>query len=632
MSGIAGVFNRDEAPVDRRLLADMLDVFAPGQYSSGLNEGKVWVNGSVGLGHRQLVTTAEASQEMQPLSDSEGVYWITFDGRIDNRRELIRGFFGQDKPDGNCTDAELTLMAYQKWGTSAPQKIIGDFAFAIWDARNRALFCATDPLGVRPLFYCNDGKQFLFGSAIRQVLQYRKEIGPLNEDYVAEFLVGRMIHVELTPFKDILRLYPGSALVVNCDGLRKVQYWNLEPQRQIRYQNRDDYIQHFRELFWEAVACSLRSSGPICADLSGGLDSSSIVSIAQEIYRQESRPLHSFFTLSIIYDAPPTHRREQQFIEAVQRKYQIPAAQMIKIKGEGHWLLRDVPACLDDGMIWDQPSGEMVYYAREREIRQGIQNVNAQVWLSGVGADELIGGSSVYLADLFRTLQFKRLHNELKNQLTYQPGAQYFSLLWKAGIRPLFWTPHPGITPAWIRSPLVKKVSSPLQSFNKLGGGFQKIYDQFQREVLFAIIPILSRNTFPDVELHYPFLYRPLIEYVIAIPLELKARLWPISKMMLREAMRDILPEEVRLRPFKDPGGDHRVYTGVRREWTKIEQWLQGMRLAELGYIDLTAFRRAAENARIGCFRFDKGEDSVPFIKALALELWLKMGLGKQMM
>lgn len=127
--------------------------------------------------------------------------------------------------------------------------------------------------------------------------------------------------------------------------------------------------------------------------------------------------------------------------------------------------------------------------------------------------------------------------------------------------------------------------------------------------------------------MRYPFYHRPLIEYMLAIPSQLKARRWPLSKMMLRDAMRDILPEEVRLRPYKDPGGNHRIYIGVKQEWAKIERCLQKMKLAELGFLDLSAFRQAAENARSG--RFGGSESILPFANVLALELWLNMGLGK---
>ena len=154
MSGIVAVYYLDGRPADRGSVSAMLDAAAY-RGPDGLNS---WIDGPVALGHAMLRTTPEAMGESQPLVDEQAGLALTMDGRVDNRDELKDLLERQGlRPVGN-TDAEIVLRAYQCWGEESPAKILGDFAFALWDGRKRQLFCARDFASVQPFFYYCDGR------------------------------------------------------------------------------------------------------------------------------------------------------------------------------------------------------------------------------------------------------------------------------------------------------------------------------------------------------------------------------------------------------------------------------------------------------------------------------------------
>src|SRR5579864_1002567 len=146
MSGIAGIFFRDGRPVESARLQKMSAAMAHrGPHGEG-----VWARGSAGFAHRQLHTCPEGVQERQPLADRAGEFCLVFDGRIDNREELFSELkIGQDAWS-SISDTVLLLAAYRNWGEDCAVKLLGDFAFAVWDAANQRVFCARDAMGIKP--------------------------------------------------------------------------------------------------------------------------------------------------------------------------------------------------------------------------------------------------------------------------------------------------------------------------------------------------------------------------------------------------------------------------------------------------------------------------------------------------
>ena len=285
VSGIAGILHLDGSPINARILQRMTDAIA----RRGPDGAGTWLNGSVGLGHRMLCTTPEALRERQPLRDESGQVCLVLDGRVDNREDLGKALEAKGITLRDRTDAELVLKAYLQWGEDAPVRILGDFAFAIWDGRHRALFCGRDIFGIRPFNYYRGGNFVLIASELHQLFYDPRVKRIANEGMVAEYLSVQITHCEETLWEGILRLPAAHLMWVRSSGIEKRRYWDFDLSKEIRYKTDEAYASHFLELFREAVRCRLRSYGPIGSYLSGGLDSSSVSVIANELLRKQGR-------------------------------------------------------------------------------------------------------------------------------------------------------------------------------------------------------------------------------------------------------------------------------------------------------------------------------------------------------
>src|SRR5258705_3031965 len=204
MSGIVGIVNLDGAPIVQDLLWRMTHLMS----FRGPDAQEIWIDGNVSFGHTLLRTTWEADTENQTLT-LDGEIWLTADARIDGRAELINAL--KDKLAGrlhtrSLNDAELILYAYEAWGEDCVKHLIGDFAFAIWDGRERRLFCGRDHLGVKPFYYARVGNSFLFSNTLNCLRLHHAVSNELNDLAVADFLLfGFNQDKATTTFADIQR-------------------------------------------------------------------------------------------------------------------------------------------------------------------------------------------------------------------------------------------------------------------------------------------------------------------------------------------------------------------------------------------------------------------------------------------
>ena len=279
MSGIAVLYQWDGAPADRSTVERMISVIP---YRAVDGSG-VWSNGPIAIGHAQLATTPEAAAETSPLIDASSGLVLSMDGRVDNRDELIADLNSHGHQIRTGSDAEIVLRAWQRWGADAPARLIGDFAFALWDPSKRTLFCARDPLGVKGFYYFEGPGFFLCASELHQLFQDPRVPRRPNEAAIAYLLVRVPVDREETLFEGIRRLEPAHYLSVSARGVECHRYYDLDAAREIVYSSADEYSEHFLSLFKEALRGRLRSNKGVASDLSGGLDSSSIVCLAEHL-------------------------------------------------------------------------------------------------------------------------------------------------------------------------------------------------------------------------------------------------------------------------------------------------------------------------------------------------------------
>ncbi len=284
MSAIAGVVYWDGRLAEPRALREMVAAMA----HRGPDGQDVWCDGPVGLGHGLLLTAPEPGAAALPLV-RDGVALVA-DARIDNREELLAALaLPADVPD-----AEVLFAGYRKWGRALPERLVGDFAIAIWDAREHELFLARDPFGVRPLYLYEGPGLFAFGTEIKALFRIPEVPRTLDDEEVARHLLGTAWDLERTVYESVRQLPPAHALRARDGRAERWRYWELDPERQFHAADEGEYYEGFREHFTRAVRSRLRSATPVGISLSGGMDSSAVAAVARTLQGAGERPLHTF--------------------------------------------------------------------------------------------------------------------------------------------------------------------------------------------------------------------------------------------------------------------------------------------------------------------------------------------------
>ncbi|HXM50969.1 MAG TPA: asparagine synthase-related protein [Pyrinomonadaceae bacterium] len=278
MSGFAGVFHLDGAPVDGAWLETMAAFLA----FRGPDASEVWVSGSAGLCHTLLRTSAETDGRPQ-VTSLDGNVWITGDVRIDDRDTLFAKLTVPPQILKSACSAELVLHAYGVWGEDCVEHLLGDFSFVIWDAHQEKVFAARDQLGVKPLFYAQVGQCLLVSNTLDSIRQIPIVPDALNESAIGDLLIaGRNCNPVATFFEEIRRLPAAHRLVAGADRLRTEQYWTPPIDEPLYYKRTGDYVDRFHELLRAAVRDRL-PDGPLGIFMSGGLDSPAVAATAAQL-------------------------------------------------------------------------------------------------------------------------------------------------------------------------------------------------------------------------------------------------------------------------------------------------------------------------------------------------------------
>src|SRR5438309_2546793 len=287
MCGICGQFNFSGAPVSEETLAAMMGSI---RHRGPDSEGSV-VRGTVGLGHLRLSIIDLSESGRQPMISSDGTKWIVFNGEIYNYAELRRELQEDGETFCSTSDTEVLLRLYERRGTACLEGLQGMFAFAIWDDTQRSLFLARDRIGIKPLYYYQDNRVFVFGSEIKALLQSPDVPRSINaETLITYFTFGHSFAPD-TMFKDVKKLLPGHFVLCTATGTRTRKYWDVDhiaPQPQVSEHEAADMV---RTLLARAVTSHMVADVPVGAFLSGGVDSSATVAF---MARVSSRPVKTF--------------------------------------------------------------------------------------------------------------------------------------------------------------------------------------------------------------------------------------------------------------------------------------------------------------------------------------------------
>ncbi len=618
LQAIGGIHALDGRPVDRRevdCLNEAARILISGRRSQ-------WVEDGVGL----ACTTAPADAVGPGIAWSSAIdrpqSVLVLDGRIDNRGELIAAL-SDHGVDASVDDAELALAAYGAWGDACASRLIGDFAFGLWDGTARRLLCVRDAVGVRPLYVLLRDDLVGFATQVRQLLPICPQTPPVDMDYVADRLalgVDRPSSSR-TPYRGLWRLEPGHRLIAEHGRVRVERYWEWRDRQAGRRRNHQDYVDEFLSTFSDAVERRMSGADMVWADLSGGLDSSSIVSLAA---RQRGGPRLS--SINVVF-GESTVSDEREWAEAVERA---AGVERHAIDGDDHHPFSRLATAVQH---WEEPHAAAAFFGVHAQYRRLMAGGGVPVLLTGIGAEGVVLSKHqepVHLADLLRQGRVGRLWREMDRwqQALRLPLS---NLVFRYCLRPLMgrpllsygWTPggHDWITESfgrkWNLRDRARGANMP-----RTGRGSA---DHWHVERIGWITGFLLRGYLEKAcDIRYPFLHRPLVELALAMPWSLKA-VPGEPKAVLRRAMKGILPEQVRCRTQNASTG-HAVYNGLRKEWPVLEKLVDSSVLVELGAVDRERLRTALHLARQG-----HAPDLGGLLSTLTLDAWLQHAfLGRQ--
>jgi asparagine synthase (glutamine-hydrolysing) len=546
LSGIAGIFHRNGAPIDRELLLSLADFL----FYRGPDSRAIWMDGSIGLVHTLLRTTRESLGEHQPAS-LEGRYWIVADARLDSRDELIAELQrSRRKVPPSTPDGELLMHAYATWGSPCVDRLRGDFSFAIWDAGHKHLFCARDHFGIKPFYYAQLGELFLFSNTLNCVRLHPGVTGELNDAAIGDFLLfGLNYDQATTSFRDIQRLPPAHCLTFSAEGLRIKRYWTPPTDGRIRYSKSEEYVENFQLLLQAAVADRLRLER-VGLLLSGGLDSSSVAAVAKEITGKGDAATdirgYTYVYKSLIPDQEGDYAREVgEFLRVPLKFMAADHTELFEGWGDPEFSL---PEPVEDPLFAD--------------FLDSCRNISAdcRVLLSGEGNDNLMDFQMwPYAGDLLRKKEWRRFLTETANYFWIRPFP------WR-GIRTRMRRlagkdPDMPIYPRWLSRAFQEKAN--------LEERWKQLSEHPMEPSTHPIVPNAHASlslphwtqmfeqenaglTPYPLEMRYPFLDLRIVNYLLAIP----PFPWFFEKMLLREAMAGRIPERIRVRPKTPLQGD----------------------------------------------------------------------------
>ena len=566
------------------------------------------------LGSRPYAFDAGRRREL--FEDPESGGGMVLDGVIDNRRDLAAALGIRAGEPEFDSDARLVFEAYRRWGRSCPSQLVGAFAFALWDAEERGLFCARDPFGVRSLYYTGDGPHFAVASQARQLVEGVPS--SLNEEFLVDFLAQGLAVRQPTPFAGVNRLEPGHSLWFDGKRSTTTRYWDPCELTPFSHNDEERYHDEFRELFQQAIRSALEPSTPILCDLSGGLDSSSIACTLGELMAA-GRERDGVHTMTFVLERSRDVEEDEWRLEICKR-----------YGFEGHEIAMDDLLMTDlweAAGHWDEPNTSLFAYPVFRWYAEVAERAGATSVLNGFGGEAVVtseGPVPVHLADRLFSLRLPSFFRQLR---LWRKGLHIplLNLLAEAVLAPIFSNRYhllpqkPYEIPKWISPDFAARTDFKRRA-RVCWCDLECRSRELQRRVerLYRISGFLLRGNLEQAVLvRYPFLHRPLVEFVLRVPFEYKAD--PVeTRKLLRRSMAGLLPERLRSRRAK-PSGNPSIYYAFDRQWSSLEPAVRDPLLADLGIVDRSEFQKAMKLARIG-----HSTHTVPLLCTLALEFWAR--------
>ncbi len=578
--------------------------------------GGAYTEDNVGILYHAFHTTRESRKETQPwVTPSSAV--LTWDGRLDNREELVREL--KDVLTTGVTDLAMVAAAYETWGTKCFAKLIGDWALSVWDPRSRSVILAKDPIGTRHLYYSLDNKQVTWSTILDPLVFLAGKTFALEEEYIAGWL-SFFPATHLTPYVGIHSVPPSCFVRLEPGRQTVSKYWDFNPGKRIRYRTDGEYEEHFRQVFGESVRRRLRSDGPLLAELSGGMDSSSIVCMADTLIASEVAEIPRLDTLSYYNDSEPNWNERPYFTKVEEERGRVGSH--IDVGSP-----ESLKASFENEKFAGTPSSCCRSTIASKQFAACLTSQGNRVVLSGIGGDEITGGvpsPTPELADLLVTHDLAKLARQLKSW-ALNVRKPWFHLFLDT-VREFFPAYLAGTMQRrqqtmWLQPRFVERNLAALIGYERRLNFFGPLpsfqenlrtFEALRRQVVCDHLP-----SEPVHEKRYPYLDRDFVEFMYAIPREQVLR--PGQRRSLtRRALIGIVPEAILQRKRKafasrGPLAAIVLNLPVLRDMTK------DMLTARLEIIDVQRFSDSLQEALNG-----REIPVVTIFRTLEVESWLR--------
>ena len=613
MCGINGIAlsSRSERRLDAPLLERMRDTIT----HRGPDGVGLFIDGAVGLGHRRL-SIVDVAAGQQPMTNEDGTLHLTFNGEIYNHADFRSELEARGHHYSTRSDTETILHLYEEHGALCVERLRGMFAFAIWDQKKRELFIARDRLGIKPLYYVHaqDGSLY-FASEIKALLDARAVRPELNFQALPDYLANHATSGEETLFLGVRRLLPGHTLKWRASGEVKIEkYWDISfasATNETNHTSDEDYIAEWTELFRDAVRSHLMADVPLGMFLSGGIDSSAIAAVMSGMVND---PVKTFSVAFAEREA-----NELEYARLVARKFKTDHHEVV-VSPE------DFFAALPQ-LVWHEdeplahPSSVALFFVSRLAAR------HVKVVLTGEGSDELLGGYERYYKTILNLSLGGRYHqftNEAVRRMmraridafpTHSKARQKLvrTFLYRTpDIENLYFDNFAVFTRAMqqdLLAPQTKERANSLDPYSIIRACFESndatslldrmLYADLKTYLHELLMKQDQMSMAASLESRVPFLDHKLVEFSARLPTRMKIRRGRTTKYVLRQSMKNILPQEILKRPkmgFPVPVGAW--FRGPFR--SVIDEYVLSPRAQKRGLFDSSFIRRLVEGHQAG--------------------------------
>ena len=557
MCGIVGLISTEK---DKLFLRARIEIMKDLISHRGPDGEGTWLeqDTNICLGHRRLAII-DTAHGHQPLQSQDGDLVIVFNGEIYNYIELRKELIKKGHPIISHSDTEVLIYAYREWGDECLKHLLGMFAFAIWDRKKKRLFCARDRIGIKPFYYFWDRKNFAFASEVKSILASNFVKAEPNPQGLQDYITFQFCLGDKTMFKDIYKLEPGWFMVVQYGNeeltINRSQYWDLNYSTDTVH-DEEWFSSKLLELLENSVTMHLRSDVPLGAHLSGGLDSSTVASLATRVL--SNGKINTFtgaFSDGIAYDETRYAKSVANSIAAEYNEVYIKGSEFPDIFPKLIYYM-DEPAA-GPGLV---PQ----YYVSK------LASEKVKVVLGGQGGDEIFIGYARYLiACLEKCIldsingSFVGVNNGLnlnsitKNLTTLQSYIPMLKAFWKNGLFETWDKRYFQLIDRREGSidlysdQLFNTDYSSFETFCKIfnRSGISSITDKMSyfdiKGSLPALLQVEDRTSMAaSIESRVPLLDHRIIEFIATVPEHIKFKNGD-TKHLFKNVVRSILPKEI---------------------------------------------------------------------------------------